>query len=338
MGLWLCVAIGWGTGTFAQDVSLYEGETDVPNQGEAARAAALPDALANALVRLTGDTSVEQDATVLAARPQAAEWMEQYRYRQDAGGQSVLIARFSRDALNGLVTRSGRHVWPSPRPTPVVWLAIDDGRGPRMLSSAQSSAVAPLSRQLQRRGLAVSYPLLDLEEQQRIVISAFWAGDTAAARRGTPRYQSRVSLVGKLFRAGNGWGSEWRIYDGQRLLAQHEPSALDAASVLRAAADFLADTLAARAVQYASDGGAGSYEVEIAELRSSEDFARVMQGLRRMSVVRGIHPLAADGERLRLQLDLTIGLDGFARMVEGAGWLDRRKSESGTTRFALVHR
>ena len=337
VGFWV-LALFCTAQAMAQDGSLYEGEADVSGQGEAARAAALPEALGNALVRLTGDTSIEVDPVVLAAKPSAAEWMEQYRYRQDAGGQSVLIARFEQEALNSLVARAGRHVWPSPRPTPVVWLAIDDGRGPRMLSSAQSSAVAPLTRRLQRRGLAASYPLLDLEEQQRIVVSAFWAGDSAAARRGTPRYQSRVSLVGKLFRAGSGWGSEWRVYDGERLLAQAEPSALDAASILRQAADFLADTLGARAAQYVSDGKGGSYDVEIADLRSAEDLARVMQGLRRMSVVRGLRPVLADSDHVRLQLDLTVGVESFSRMVEGAGWLDRTDDAAGATRFVLLHR
>lgn len=338
---WLALAAGLAS---ANEAALFEGEVDVRDQGEATRQAALPAALANVLVKLTGDPGIAADAGLAPRLQQAGSMLEQYRYRQEARagslqGQTVLIARFARAPVEALVASSGRSIWPTPRPTPVVWLAIDDGRGARMLASAQAQAVAALTRQANRRGLSLSYPLFDLEEQQRIVMSAFWAGDSAAARRSSPRYQSRVSLIGKLYRSASGWTAEWRVYDGEQLLAEAAPAGIDASSVLAAGADLVADTLGQRAAQYAADGTGGRFTVKVEGVGSAEDYVRLLQGIRRMSIVRSVQPRSAGQGLLQLELDLSVGLSGFARMASSSGLLEQGPEKSGSPeRFRLLAR
>lgn len=322
---WLALAAGLAS---ANEAALFEGEVDVRDQSEATRQAALPAALANVLVKLTGDPGIAVDAVLAPELQQAGGMLEQYRYRQDARagslqGQAVLIARFARAPVETLVARSGRSIWPTPRATPVVWLAIDDGRGARMLASAQAQAVAALTRQAHRRGLSLSYPLFDLEEQQRVVLSAFWAGDSAAARRSSPRYHSRVSLIGKLYRSASGWTAEWRVYDGEQLLAEAAPSGIDASGVLAAGADLVADTLGRRAAQFAADGSGGRFNVQVEDVRSAEDYVRLLQGIRRMSIVRSVQPRSAGQGSLELELDLSVGLSGFARIASSSGLLEQ---------------
>lgn len=307
----------------AQDLALYEGEAVVESQSEAARNAALPQALAAALVRLTGDPAVASDPAIRPELARAPTLMQQFRYRQEADpaspglSRSVLVVRFDPSGVDALIALGGRSVWPSPRPSPVVWLAIDDGRGPRLLGSAQAQAVAALTAQARARGLTVTYPLLDLEETRSLVVSAFWAGDSAAARRASPRYQSRVSLVGKLYRSASGWTAEWVLYDGEQRLAETTPSAPDAASVLAAGADLAADTLAARAAEAALNAGqSGRYTVWIEGLRSAEDYARTLAYLQRLSVVRSVSPLQVEADRLQVELDMSTGLEGLSRLVE----------------------
>jgi uncharacterized protein len=327
-GVWLRGVLGAlllvvGGVAMAQDLTLYEGEAVVDSQSEAARDAALPQALAAALVRLTGDPAIADDPAVRADLARAPTLLQQFRYRQEADpatpglSRSVLVARFDPAGVDALIALGGRSVWPSPRPTPVVWLAIDDGRGARMLGSAQAQAVAALTARARERGLALTYPLLDLEEQRSLVVSAFWAGDSAAARRASPRYQSRVSLVGKLYRSASGWTAEWALYDGEQRLAETTPSAPEAASVLAAGADLAADTLAARAAEAAQNAGqAGRYRIWIEGLHSAEDYARTLAYLQRLSVVRGVSPLQVDGARLQVEVDMNTGLEGLSRLIE----------------------
>lgn len=310
-----------GVAAMAQEIELYEGEVEVPSQSDAAREAALPQALAMVLMRLTGVAPIGADPAVQAELGQAPALLQHYRYRQDvaAGGaaRTMLIGRFDRAGVDALLAKLGRSAWPTPRPVPVVWLAIDDGRGARMLGSAQASAVQALTRQAELRGLRLSYPLLDLEEQQKLVVSAFWAGDSATARRGSARYQSRVSLVGKLYRSASGWTAEWKLYDGEQLLAEVTPSAPEAGSVLAAGADLAADTLAGRSAQLAaSSGPSGVYTVWVEGIVDAEDYGRALNYFSRLSVVRSLKPLQVEQQRLQLELDLRTGLEGLQSLVE----------------------
>lgn len=87
----------------AQDGALYEGEAPVDNQTEERRLAALPHALAQVLVKVTGDAGAATDPAFAAALGGASRMLQQYRYRQDVVTSSgapelklFLIARFNR--------------------------------------------------------------------------------------------------------------------------------------------------------------------------------------------------------------------------------------------------
>lgn len=340
--------LGWalalcGGLALAQDIELYEGEVAVPGQSEAAREAALPQALAAALVRLTGRADVADDPAVAPSLAGASGLLRQFHYRQDpdplqpGSVQTVLVARFQRDGVDALLALAGQSVWPSPRPVPVVWLAIDDGRGPRMLGSAQARVVAALTQRAAQRGLRLSYPLLDLEEQQKVAASAVWSGDSRAAREASARYQSRVSLVGKLFRSGSGWTAEWQLFDGEALLGGDSRSAPDAATVLALGADLAAELLARRAIPAVGDTGpAGRYPVQVSGLTSAEDYARVMAYLGRLSVVRASRVVGAEGDTLLLELDLRSGLGGLRQLVGNGQILVSEGDDPGSGQFRLL--
>ena len=102
----------------AQEASLYEGEAPVADQSVAQREAALPGALAQVLVKVTGDSGADTDPAYAGVLSGAAGMMQQYRYRQDvvtADGvpqlKLTLIARFNAKAVEGVVTRAGRTLY-----------------------------------------------------------------------------------------------------------------------------------------------------------------------------------------------------------------------------------
>lgn len=313
----------------AQSVDLYEGEAVVAGQGEGERAAALAAAFEDALVRRSGDRSIGEAPEVDAALPQAAEWLQQYRYRQDVETvnglpqtRTTLIVRFLPQAIDALLAKTKAGVWSEPRAVPVVWLAIDDGKGARLLGNAQAAAVQSLTRRATARGLRLSYPLLDLQEQQAVDASRFWAGDSVAARAASARYQSKAALIGRLYRRGAGWAVEWAIYDGELRLGEVAQSAPSANDLLALGADLAADYLSLRFRQRQSEAGpAGTYVVAIAGIASGEDYARAIGYIEGLSVVQAARVLSATRDRLRLELDLATGVEGLASLVTDDGVL-----------------
>ena len=99
----------------AQVVALYEGETTVDSQSAEQRAAALPRALAQVLVKVSGDPQIVADAQAQGALAGASSLMQRYRYRQDTVMQNgvpamktVLIAQFDQAAVEALIGQTGQ--------------------------------------------------------------------------------------------------------------------------------------------------------------------------------------------------------------------------------------
>lgn len=323
LALWLCAGAA-----VAQDDALYEGESMVDSQSEEQRAAALPRALGQVLVKVTGDPSAAADPAFQGALGRAAGMVQQYRYREDVvteGGaprlRSVLIARFNPEAVDGLIIGAGRQVWPAPRPRPLLWLAIDDGRGPRLVGEAQHSAVAPLARRAAERGLAFAFPLADAQDQTLGGPQAVWSGDLGAVGNAAARYGSAPVLVGKLRRGGSGWTADWVLVDAGSELYRWNGSDASAANVLAGGADGAASALAKHFATRILTGPAGEYEVVILGIGRGEDYGRALAYLKRVPIVRGVQPLQAGGDTLRVKLTLASGVEGLSRLVASGGVL-----------------
>lgn len=309
---------------FAQDTGLYEGEASVSDQSEAQRTAALPSALAQVLVKLTGEASAATDPAFAGALAGAAQMMQQYRYRQDvvtANGvpqlKLTLIARFNGKTVEGLVTRAGRTVWPAPRPKPLLWLAIDDGRGARLVGEGQGAAVAALTRRASQRGYAVGFPKADLQDQTVGGAQAVWRDDVAAVQGAAARYGRQPVLLGKMQRGASGWETQWTLIENGAVIQRWNATDTDAATVLAAGADGAA---AAMARDYASrilSGPAGDYAVAIEGLTAADDYARTLKYLQGLPIVSAVQVERASADRLQLRLSLRTGVAGLMRLVEG---------------------
>lgn len=316
----------------AQGSDPYEGEVAVASQSEADRLAVLGDALAQVMAKRTGMQRAAEDARLSGSLARASEWLQRYRYIDAAGGGTLLAARFEPSAVDRALSEAGLTVWPEPRPQPVVWLAIDDGRGPRMLGNSQAQAVAALTARASQRGLRLTYPLMDLQDQQQIDVDRVWSADSAAATQAARRYQSNVVLLGRLFRDGLQWVAEWRVVQDGEVLDQQRSSDADSAVVLAGGADLAASALVARyAADLSSAGPPGRYPLRVSGVLSAEDYARLLGQLNRMASVRATEITGADGDALLLTLDLNSGIEGFTRSASGIGLLSPDDSASNST-------
>lgn len=313
----------------AQGIDLYEGEIPVAGQGAEERTAALPGAMGQMLVRLSGDATVAADPALRPLLDQAGALVQRYRYRQQVevqGGLPVnrtwLVARFDPARVDAALAAAGVAVWLPPRPRPLVWLVIDDGSGPRVLGAAQAAAVSALAARARQRGLDLRYPGLDAQEQG--LMSAIWTGRVEVLAEASARYDAPALLLGRLQRQGEGWNARWKAVEGGRALQSIEVRDAQAQTVLAQGADLLADALAAR-YRLVAGGAVESVRIALLELAPPDDYARVMAYLQRLPGMQSVQPQRADGQRLEIDLQLAGGaarlerLIALARMLEPAG-------------------
>ena len=301
----------------------YEAEVAVRNQAEAERNAGFARALAVVLGKVTGDRGAAQRPGVRDELGNAKTYVAGYDYRQDEGMaangaptfQTTLVVRFQRDDVDQLIQMLGLPSWPQPRPKPVLWLAINDGSGPRLVSLAQVNAARAILDAAKSRGFALGLPGGNAAEQA--AVGAIWRGDTAAIARLSARYQPPMQLVGKLYRSGDGWKADWIFVDNGRVLSRWSESGADARRTMLTGADGAADALIRRYAKASSAAAPGAARVAFTGIRSGGDYLRLATALQRMSVVRAIRPARAVGDRLEVELDLLTGLPGFRRTLDG---------------------
>lgn len=300
---------------------LYQAEVPVNGQGEAERQGGFARALGTVLGKLSGDRSAMSRPGVGAELRNAKDYVEGYDYRQDQGTsatgaptfRTTLVVRFDENQVNGLADALGLPVWPQPRPKPVVWLAINDGSGPRLVGLPQANAARPLLGRATERGYSLGLPAGSAAEQA--LVGAIWRQDTAAIARASARYSPPMQLVGKLYRDKAGWTADWVFVDAGKVLATWSVSDADARRAMASGADGAADALVKRYGKRGSAGPAGTYRVLFTGIRSTDDYLRLTGHLQKMAVVRRITPVRANGDVLELDLELVSGLAGFRRTM-----------------------
>lgn len=302
----------------------YEAEVPVRSQTESEREAGFARALAQVFGKLSGDRSAASRPGVGQELRRAADYVDGYDYRQDesigASGapsyQTVLVVRFKEDEVDAVAGALGLPVWPTPRPRPVLWLAIDDGSGPRLVGLGHSNAARPILQRAIERGYRLGLPAGNAAEQA--AAGAIWRGDTAAIARLSARYNPPMQLLGKLYRSGGGWKADWIFVDNGRVLSRWSETHADARRVMATGAEGTADALSRRYARARPAGEPATQRIVFSGIHSAADYLRLSAALQRMSVVRGIRPVRAMPDGLEADLELLTGMTGFRRIVDEA--------------------
>ena len=308
-------------GDVAGAQGVYQAEVPVNGQSEADRSGGLARALGKVLAKLSGDRGVTARPGVGAELRKARDYVDSYDFRQDQGVSpsgaptfgTVLVARFKPEAVDALAGALGLGIWPQPRPKPVLWLAIDDGSGPRLVGLGQVNVARAALNQAKLRGYALGLPAGNAAEQ--VLAGAIWRQDVAAVARASARYSPPMQLLGKLYRVAGGWKADWVFVDDGKVLSKWSSSDADARRAMATGADGAADALIRRYAKRGSAGPAGTYRVVFTGVDSADDYIRLSAALQRMAVVRKITPVAANGDAYEVDLELISGLSGFRRML-----------------------
>jgi hypothetical protein len=316
---------------------IYEAEVPVNSQTDTERNNGFARGLAQVLAKISGDRTATGRPGVGQELRRAKEYVSGYDYRQDQGVSStgaptfktMLVVRFDRAKVDGIIGALGLPIWPQPRPKPVLWLAIDDGKGPRLVAVSQSNAARSVLDRAIERGYRLGLPSGNAAEQA--AVGAIWRGDTGAIARISAQYSPPMQLIGKLYRKGTGWKADWIFVDSGRVLSKWSSENADARAAMSAGADGTADALIRRyARSSGASGPAGAYRVRFTGIDSADDYIRLMGHLQEISVVRKVRPISAGPEGLLLELDLISGLPGFRKMIGSRGILVGSESTEGT--------
>ncbi len=311
--------------------NLYQQSELVLDQSDKARQQAAQSALAKVLVRVSGRASLLELASVQRALSQSQRFVEAYRYESTADtivdGElekpaSRLILNFSRTGIERLLRKQQAPLWPSNRPSVLVWLVKDDlSVGRRLVSLQDTSELSQAASQVsQLRGMPMVLPSLDLQDLLSIDADQVWSLDQAAIIEASARYQADVILVGRYTQTSSGrWLSAWTLLHKQHQQVFDVDTALErelVAEGLNATADFLASIYSISSL----GGATESVTLEVQQVNGFSDYVQVLNYLDSLEVVRQLDLVSLERQRIRLR----VKMEGEIHSLEDALELDRR--------------
>ncbi|MEJ2646488.1 MAG: DUF2066 domain-containing protein [Gammaproteobacteria bacterium] len=292
---------------------LFQAEVPVADQGAGERGAAVHKALADVLVRLTGEQDVAQQPAAANLLSNPDRFVQQYRYRRkpppDVKPSSTsalwLWVRFDARGVEKAVRQAGLPLWGRERPLTLIWLAVQDGNQRYLVASdADSDMRRAVQREAHRRGVPVLFPLLDLEDQSRVQFPDVWGGFVGVVTDASKRYHAPDVLIGRLaHQSGGNWTARWTMeLDGDEINWVASDPSVD--TVLAAGIDGAADRLAARLAVSPGSGGQTQLSLTVDGVQSLADYARVSKYLASLTPVQQLDITRVDGSQVTFGLEL----------------------------------
>ena len=298
-----CLLFTTLSATAAQVEGLYEVREPVASQDPAERSAALGRALQTLVVRLTGSRQAAQDARLqpLLADPQ--QLVQQYVY--EPGTPVTLAVSFDPVLSQRALRDAGLKLWNPARPGVLAWwLNEQDGGGSLVAGDQEGASV--LRAAAQNRGVPLSLPLGDLDEQLLANAATLRGNDVQALRTASERY-SADALLAVVARGGDGWQADWQLWVGSERVTGSSKGASQAALADAVLLD-VSEKLAARFSQ-AGAGQSLTLEVQGNDLAHYAALERLLEPFtpRLLTVAPGgrlVYQVNASPEQLRAQLQL----------------------------------
>lgn len=308
---------------FAQPVThLSRASIPVTKRSPEAVAQAAPQALAQVLIKMSGNPSVTQLPEIQQVLQGADQLVQSFGYvSQTHNGKTQLLANIQFDpaALKQLLHQVHQAVWRADRPITLAWVNVDrtnNNPNPILASDEQSSQVLSLKEDSDRLGLPIILPTMDIQDQSYINTDANFPFDTEKLLAAGKRYQSHSVLAGKISAAVDGsWQGQWMyLLNGEphqwNTVGQTSEEVI--AQAMNDMDSIMSSTLAVRDNSKLQT----SVNLQVAGVINLSDYALVIHRLKQLNVVAHVGVSQLDGSTMKLQLDVVGGKQALAAALQ----------------------
>ncbi|MEL7558009.1 DUF2066 domain-containing protein [Stutzerimonas chloritidismutans] len=296
----LCCAVVSAHSMAVPLADLYKVREPVASQQPAEREEALRKAFDTLVLRLTGNSSSDQQA-VAPLRSDPQQLVSRYAYEGDA-----VVVSFDPVTTERALRSAGLPLWGAERPSILTWWLGETADGSQLVGDAQEGS-SDLRAAAQHRGLPLRLPLADLSEQLVATSDAITAKDPQALRDVSERYDADGLLAVMAKQSGESWEADWRLWLGDKQTqgkANGDTRVALADEVMLAVTTFLAPQYRVKP----GDRSEITLEVLGADVERFAELDRLLEPfgaqLQQVASDRLVYRLNASPEQLRAQLAL----------------------------------
>jgi len=226
----VAMTILYGSAAFAAETvaDLYRAQVHVTGQEEPARSNGFAAGLEDVLVKLSGDPSLIGDRVVAKLSETAASLVTTFSYRDLMAGiplhdeqgtrqrPYILTIDFDREKIDAALKSLGRIPWPAERPRLVLFVAVDNGTAPYLLTNDgphgrdQRDALADVSW---RYGVPIGLPKLTSLSELGLFVQTVPTASLKRLQAVAQNFGGDFALAGTLSWTAKelGWTASWRF-------------------------------------------------------------------------------------------------------------------------------
>lgn len=316
---------------------LYEALVPVKTQSRVERQKALTTGLIEVLTRVSGQTLVvseDPENSLAIAIQNPTRYTRQFRYRKSRKGSSKLNLwiKYDEKAISTLLQTNDMPVWGHTRPPTLAWLVVTENGRRSLISNSDSHSLKTAMKWIaNKRGLPLSFPLMDLTDRSKISISDIWGNFADRILSASQRYKAEAVIVGRLYKSATGeWSARWTLYQQ----GQQQEFNVDAEQNLHAAiSPVLAQTAQTLAQQFAlvkTEEIMEDVTIRVTGVTSLKEFNHVVKYLSSLAAVSGVSPVVIGGEKATFKLTTQSGRLGVAQAIKLGHVLAEQLSVIGT--------
>ena len=317
--------------------NLYEVEVPVADESRRELEKGARAGLLQVLIKVSGSLEVDASGLVREALGRPADYYYQYGYEsagrkvaegdEDPGKRVKMF--FDPGAVAGLLREAGLPVWGANRPGVLLWIATMKGTERSLLRGDEGTElVEGLRDQAGKRGVPLSFPLMDLEDSSRVSVGEVWGAFLDPVEAASTRYGPDVILTARIRQETTG---EWTGIWFYRVSGEWYPVENRASSEKELAYDMinlLADELAR---EYALGSSRGEVTLQVEGIDNLGQYAAMSGYLEALTPVTRSSVVSLGPNRVVFELQTEGRYGQLVRIIE----LDERmllleRDERGT--------
>lgn len=325
---------------------LYAATVPVPNESASARADALRRALAEVMVRVSGDPRVAQFAEAESVLDQAQSLVQRYGYQHDkvsaAPGKKAdtqdqapesstnasdsavntsrlkLRAVFEGAALEAAMLEAGLPVWGQSRPVTMVWMLAN---GELVTRAGPENIVKAMKAAAQRRGVPLQFPPAEAATSGLVMPADIRGGNITRVVMVSRRYGTGHVLLGQV----GSQSSMWRLIEAGKVLSRWQKRGRKLASVAASAVGHSANVYARRYAAVGTGKGNSNVMVAVQGIDGGHGYTRVREFFTDLTAVHAVTPVLVDGKTVVFRITGPGDADALDHRIGVVGWLEDSK-------------
>lgn len=314
--------------------SLYKAEVPVTSQSAQDRTQALSDAMAQVLIKVSGNSQIIDNPNIKSRLSNAAHYMQEFGYStlNNSTHPYRLDVKFDSDGVNKLLRSASASIWGVNRPLILTWVALEvPNHSAEIIDNSSQSEIKELFKHdADRRGLPVIFPVMDVADLNQVNANDIAAMTIPTLQNAAKRYRSDAILILRLVQSAEGYSATAKLVMGN----EQEDWTLTQktlAEVLKAVVDNVTDKLAGRYATVVTNTVQGRLAIKVKGISQQNDYAELTYYFQHLPHVAKAQVVRISGDEVFFNVSLRGTRESFMQILSLGNKLSPVIAESNIT-------